>query len=558
MRRVKEFKEQIIKVSETSNSYKGSLLQFESELNDITRGIEQFTAYLPVIGMFSAGKSSLLNAWMENDLLPEDQDATTAISTELHFAPETTMKIIQEDGSSCNVVNLPSDAEEANMEDVSKGVYAICTVDSARLQSLKGIIPVDMPGTDSNIERHTEALYRYAHKGNAYLLVLDAATGTIPASLMAFLSELDLSNKMLLIALHKSDKYSVEHLEDVKGGVLNQCSDLLGITPNLIFTSDRDEDTPERLQKMFTGLNVEQLCISQFTPDFNKLTLRLLNHIEDIRNSSELDTTQLTKKMQSLLEVNLDIENTIKNEEATLSQQLQTTTLNNVINDISSELYQNLDILCEMADSGDQHTFTNKITGIVNRVCEESLQRNVAANIEVVASKIEKSVSISSEELANTLRTGVTGANHVMEGILKVVKEGSKTYRTVTIVLAITTSVVMPVIELLIIFLPDIIQYLSNPEEKRRRIIREKLVNEVFPKVKSQIRQELKKQMPEIEHDILQQLRDSWQQRIEDAKSALDACRKQKEDQEKDWKLQQQSCNQDIKKLRQILETINA
>jgi predicted GTPase len=187
-----EFESLIKELSGVSHQYINTLPQLESELNLVPQKMNEFSVYIPVIGMFSAGKSSLLNAWLEKDLLPEDQDATTAIATELHFAQNTSMRIFLDDTESKEVSQLPQDAEQANADEVSNGAYAVCTTNSARLKQLNGIIPIDMPGTDSDIQRHTEALYRYVHKGNAYLLVLDAGSGTIPASLMAFLNELNL------------------------------------------------------------------------------------------------------------------------------------------------------------------------------------------------------------------------------------------------------------------------------------------------------------------------------------------------------------------------------
>lgn len=551
-----KFKSYIEEIKNISHKYTNTLPEFEDELNIVQEEINGFSAYIPVIGMFSAGKSSLLNSWLGNDLLPEDQDATTAIATELHFGQKTAMRIFFDDGESKEILQLPKDAEQANADEVSNGAYAICTVNSTRLEQLNGITPIDMPGTDSDIQRHTEALYRYAHKGSGYLLVLDTGSGTIPASLMAFLCELNLMDKPLMIALHKCDKYTEEQLTEVESHILMQCGELKHVSPHLIRTSSWENETPELLQELFTGLDVERLCIQKFKPRVYQFGERLITHIQDLRDNSELDTAQITKKMQSLIEASLDIENMMKREERELSQKLRTHTVNNVINDIGGELYQNLETLCEILGTGDQNTFTNKVTGIVNRVCEESLQRNISANVDLFISKIEESVTISSEELANTLRVSAEGMSGAMSGILKVVKEGGKTYKVVATVLAVTTGVVMPIIEVLIIFLPDIIQFFSNPEEKRKQLIRDKLTGEIFPKIKSQVNAELQKQMPDIEQEILQQLRSGWKERVDDSKSALDSCRNEKENEEIDWKERQENYNNDIKAINNLLTSM--
>lgn len=551
-----EFGALISELINISSDYQQTASQLHTELSVLPQQVENFSVCVPVIGMFSAGKSSLLNAWLEQELLPEDQDATTAIATEIHYAGTASMRVILDNGGSCDVSSLPQDAEEANSSDIPDGDYAICTSNSKRLKQLREITLVDMPGTDSDIKRHTEALFRYANKGVAYLLVLDAGSGTIPASLLTFLGELDLSDKALLIAIHKSDKYTDEHLEDVENNVLIQCKDLHCPPPHLIRTSIREDDTPERVHNLLMQLNTEHLCVSSFSPKVTQLGERLGKHIETLRDNSELDTFEITKKIQSLMEASRDIEETIKREEHKLSQELRTRTLENIVTDVSRELNQNLDELCEIAEVGDQQILTNKVTGIVNRVCEESIQRNISASIDVLLAKVEESVSLSSEGIASTLKFSVEGASSVMEGILQVVKKGGATYKTVTTILAITSGVVMPVIELLIIFLPDILKFFSNPEEQRRKQIREKLTSDVFPKIKSQIRKELQKQIPEIEKDILQGLRAEWDGRLNETISALSACREEKVTEETDWKQSQIVYNNDIKTVSTLLERL--
>lgn len=163
------------------------------ELHELLNAIRDFKAYVPFIGIFTVGKSSLLNTWLGENLLPEAQGATTALPTELIPGPTMSMVIVSENGSEKVLANLPSNEDEANAPEAIQGLYAYCTSPSPNLCAIAPVIPVDMPGINSGIKRHTEAIYRYANKGSAFFLVFMPEEGTLPAAMKAFLQELQLN-----------------------------------------------------------------------------------------------------------------------------------------------------------------------------------------------------------------------------------------------------------------------------------------------------------------------------------------------------------------------------
>lgn len=501
-----------------------------------------------------------MNTWLNETLLPEDQVASTAIATELHYAEKNIMYVVSKDGDHIEVPFLPQNAQDANSSMITNGDYAICTSHSDKLLEARHLILVDMPGTDSGIKRHTEALFRYAHKGIAYLLVIDPIDGTVPNSLISFLSGLNLEHKSLLVALSKSDKYTEEHLNMVEESVRTQLSAFHTLPLKLIRTSDRDSDTQRRFHKLLMELNHDELCINTYRLQVIVLAHRLINHIETIRDNSELDTYEISKKIQELIEVKREVERAFEREVHKLSHELRTHTLENIIIDVSRALNQNVDELSDILARNDQQTFANKVSSIVDQVTKESLQKNISMNIDVFLGEINKSLSLSADDISQTLKVSAEGVKTLTEGIIEVVKNGGTAYKIATTILAVTTSVVMPLIELVIIFLPDIIQAFSNPEEERQNVAMEMLTNKIFPKIRAQLRQELSYQIPKIEQEILKELQNEWQNRIEESNTALEVAKSKKTLKESNWKQMQEQYNSDIKTINELLnifETYN-
>lgn len=176
-------------------SRKSTAKSISSEIKEIRQQLDSFRACVPFIGEFSVGKSSLLNHWLGESLLPEDQGATTALATELRHGDEKAMYVVVSDGETRKLDDLPQDEDEANAPAASHGVYAFCISPSSRLKSIAPLIPVDMPGINSGLEKHTKALYRYANQGAAFFFVFSHDQGTIHESLIAFLEELKLNGR---------------------------------------------------------------------------------------------------------------------------------------------------------------------------------------------------------------------------------------------------------------------------------------------------------------------------------------------------------------------------
>lgn len=114
---------------------------------------------VPFVGDFSAGKSSLLNAFLDRqELLPTDITPETAVSYELWYA-EDEMLELWKNNSLAGTYKI----EEIKKLNVSPGNIVKVYLNNGKIKDLnqRGIVLVDMPGVDSGIEAHTSAILNY-------------------------------------------------------------------------------------------------------------------------------------------------------------------------------------------------------------------------------------------------------------------------------------------------------------------------------------------------------------------------------------------------------------
>lgn len=67
---------------------------FGKELLQLRQSICNFRLKVPLIGKFSVGKSTLLNAWLEQDIQKEDLGACTSLATEFHYTEPGQEKLV--------------------------------------------------------------------------------------------------------------------------------------------------------------------------------------------------------------------------------------------------------------------------------------------------------------------------------------------------------------------------------------------------------------------------------------------------------------------------------
>ena len=197
---------------------------------------------LPLVGEFSSGKTTLLNALTDSKALETATKPTTATIYEIHFGQESVAAdVYQPDGT----INRIEDLSLLKNEDLADADCVNLFDTSTKVPS--STILVDTPGLSAPNPRHKETLVRFLPMADGIILVADI-NQQITRSMLDFVKAMDLSGRRLFLVLTKTDtkapeelaevrKYAAERLEltqdavvcvSAKTGDVNEFTDLLG------------------------------------------------------------------------------------------------------------------------------------------------------------------------------------------------------------------------------------------------------------------------------------------------------------------------------------------
>ena len=208
--------EKIEEIKSIINKYD---LDFNQEDNETIEEIQNFALKVLMLGVFNAGKSTLLNKFLnDTKFLKVNSEAETAVPCELKYSTDEKTLIHKTNGK---VIRELKDynvrAEEgAGIEYLEK------FLDIKKLKDLGDIILVDMPGLDSSNDAHEEAINKYISAGAYYILLTDPENGGIKDSTGKFLNKILKFPDQFSVLLTKTDLSSKEHCEDVINDLKDQ------------------------------------------------------------------------------------------------------------------------------------------------------------------------------------------------------------------------------------------------------------------------------------------------------------------------------------------------
>ena len=226
MKNVMKYQMLLDKISEVS-----SLLSDEAQAELKAKSEEfinevQDSQYIkvPLVGVFSAGKSSLLNVFTQKpNMLPVDTMPETAVAYELYYAQTECVELYRNGQKIDSKPLADIKLLDTKPGDIAK-VY--CTSEPIRQLQEKGIILVDMPGIGSGIERHDAAIFNYIHSGTAFVLLVDAEQGSLRGSTQTFMQELSQYNMHPAVLVSKIDKKPENDVKDIVEYIQYQMSRL--------------------------------------------------------------------------------------------------------------------------------------------------------------------------------------------------------------------------------------------------------------------------------------------------------------------------------------------
>ncbi len=546
----KGMKDKILKVfdliQDKNQKYELKTLQKNAEI--LQEEIHQFSLKILFVGEFNAGKSALLNAFMKKEILEENQIPETAIAGELVFDTEEYIEAVA-DG-----ISKRYELTEATNIETAAYDYLIWHLNCLELKELKPCTLVDMPGFNSGVRAHNKAILQYSGKGNAYVLVIDCEKGTIKQNITEFINEIKNYKDNIAIAITKTELKIEEEITEIEKNIKFHAEAMFGNHVPVITTSKFDEQVQEKVRQLVNNFDVEKIFIQTFSPRIFELGMRCIDSLEIYKKSISLDMSQYDEEIEKHERLKKELTDKLKKEKGKLERYFKNTVIPSIIADIQNVLYGHVDELTKSLKTGEKN-FSMMVNNILRPVLLSSTQEYVEQSFENFLGEIDVSdLDGTLQEIANDTLKKYQQANSKLQEIAKNADKFSVVYKTVTTTLAIATSAIAPWLELIIVFLPDIIKLFGrgNKEES----LKNKVNNEIIPQIVEQLRPEIQNSLSDIKEEMICQVEEEINALIDCEMESIKNAKKNRENrmEEKEQKIEEVQA--DILEIKQRMENL--
>ena len=165
---------------------------------------------LPLVGEFSAGKTTLINSLTDSKQLETATKPTTATIFEIHFGCDSCYaEVYDGQGGKVRVDDISSLKNEKLGDSLVVNVFDTST----RIPS--NVVLVDTPGLSSEDPRHRQTLVDFLPNADGVLLVVDV-NQQITRSLTDFITMMNMAQRPVFLVLTKCDTKATTELDSVK------------------------------------------------------------------------------------------------------------------------------------------------------------------------------------------------------------------------------------------------------------------------------------------------------------------------------------------------------
>ncbi|MBA5792340.1 dynamin family protein [Flavobacterium sp. xlx-214] len=250
---------------------------------------------IPIVGEFSSGKTTLINAITEGKKLETSSKPTTAVIYEILFGNENEGAQLFKSNAEVIEIEDVSTIKNANLEEVER----VRIFDKGNNVD-KNIVLVDTPGLSSNDPKHLEVLSSYLPNADALILCIDV-NQQITNSLLEFIKFNNLAHLPLYLVITKTDTKTSDEIEEVKNYISRNIN--IPIDRMIAISSTKNELTEfysliENIQK-----SKNEIVNNVLSFRLNKTREYLQDHIKSLIENTTSDSsieTQLKQQQRQL------------------------------------------------------------------------------------------------------------------------------------------------------------------------------------------------------------------------------------------------------------------
>jgi len=497
-----------------------------SEIDDLKQEVKEKELLVPVIGAFSTGKTTLINSFLKETLLPVGITPETSLATELRYSNRRYLETVDQN-------NAVSKHELSDIEKIKDhaGNYKLVRVylDSPTLKEIEPLILVDMPGFDSPLDLHNQAIFSYLNKGSQFIVLTSIEDGSITKSMLRQLASIQEFKRDFSFFLSKANLRADSEVEEVKEEIKEQLNVELGITKEI---QSLGLDQGELLQKVVSEIDPEGLFEKLFSERIKELTFKILGTLNTAVSVLKKDKNE---NEQQIKELKQGIENIVAKKESLVKDTKNEYSDHNVeliINCVGRKLSSSIDELTQSYLNGGSEALSQNMTDLVKTTLVIETKEAVSDIREEVIEHFSSEISILSNfnaeyNMNEDIMTKMTNSTKEVLGsastfLTETVAQRKKnntanvSYKVMTSIFAATTAVVFSAVEQIIVFLPEILSGIFDRlnKGKKEEEVRQKIMTEMIPQVKRQLKNDLPTVFNEQVKNLINEISNSFENEL--------------------------------------------
>ncbi len=360
--------------------------------SEFEQKVETLELLLPVVGEFSAGKSTLLNSFIDSEVfkLPTDMTPKTALATELRYDQNERIEGMSSDG----VVSDTFDISSIGSIDPNKYAFLRVYLNNQNIKSIEPFVLVDMPGFESAHDSHNVAIKSYLTKGAYFMFLVSATDGTLKANVSKHMGIVKDYGSDFFVIISKSNlrRLQIDAIVDE----VSQCLEEQFAEP--FDPIPVEMDGKAAVLKIINSINPDLLFANKIRYDFQ-------NFIEDLRmsvessikgfNNSTFDNDKIIESCKSALQ-------SIMDEERNLKQLAES-------NQIFNHVPQIVDAVCSDVEANADnlaHIVVNSGNDVLSVELNEVISSSLTINLNTTLDKISNEITSKMNNQLNLFGSG--------------------------------------------------------------------------------------------------------------------------------------------------------
>ena len=459
--------------------------------------MDHFQVVAPLIGEFSTGKSSLVNALLGRSVLSVNITPETAVPTEICYSSDEHVF-----GSNGGTETISVDEFQKREFSVDKVKKVQLYLNNAFLREISSVKLVDMPGFNSGIELHSRAIDEYLPDAEAYILLFSARSSTISSDMAGFLKELHLHGMPVFLLISKSRAVTEDELRICVERIRADAAKYLGLAdvPVGVTNAKGHEQIIEPLQDDLRRIEADSQNIFR-----NDAKSRLQQHGSDLAlyletaiKRADLTPDELTGKIEEakrkieslkgkLLDAGTSFSSEVDESVAVVRSRLQAA-LGNAAPSLADMMSNGIDV-------------KDRIFMLVRETVMSSIKNDFAPRVKKYRERIAGLINVTLN-----INTDVSLPEDLvrMDNMTKEVIKKALTAILSTLGFALSGAVGAVVVLALTSLLDGLL--MKKHQDEKKRLAEAKIRNEVIPSVleqaSSSVRDSLNSRLSEINEEV--------------------------------------------------------